>query len=476
MERKKKKKNPNKEIMRITYIFVGLFFLMLIYFAYFQVFEAKDAINNPRNRRQDIFAKHVVRGEILSSSGEVLATTITDEDGKETREYPYGNLFAHVVGIDGHGKYGLESLYNFDLLTSNAFTLEKVMNDFKGEKNIGDNIITTLDVNVQQAAYDALGEYDGAVVAIEPDTGKILAMVSKPDYNPNQIDSIWEELTAEDSTSSALVNRATQGIYTPGSTFKIFTLLEYIRENPDYSKFSYQCQGKNQTEDYSISCFDGTWHGEEDTVSAFANSCNGAFVAMGTSLNISKFQALTKEMLFDSGLPLKLPYNESHFALSSDSSRFEIAQTVIGQGKTVVTPIQMAMVAAAIENEGVLMEPYLITKIEDHNGNTIQRFKKKEYATLLSKSEAKLLKKYMKAVVTDGTGRKLQSDAYQAYGKTGTAETGDGDNAHSWFVGFATKGEKRIAIAFIMENMPPGSTWAVPATKTVFDAYFNAKS
>lgn len=204
---------------------------MMGYFAYFQFVKSEDFINSPYNKRQDLFARKVTRGEIISADGRILAETITDTDGTETRYYPYANMFAHVVGFSTNGKSGLESIANFNLLRSHTMTLEKVVNELQGEKNIGDNVVTTLNYDLQDTAYEALGKYDGAIVVMEPSTGKILAMVSKPDYDPNNIAEDWDELTAEDSESSVLLNRATQGLYPPG-----YLCLKFLRHWNMYMK------------------------------------------------------------------------------------------------------------------------------------------------------------------------------------------------------------------------------------------------
>lgn len=466
------RKKPNNEIMKVTFIFFGLFFVIMAYFFYFQVFESSDVINNPYNKRQDSFTQKVVRGIIYGSNKEILAQTVVDDEGNETRQYPYNNLFAQTVGISTHGKLGLESAFNFNLLTSNADITEKIMNEFKDEKNIGDNIITTLDVNLQQTAYDALGDNKGAVVVIEPETGKVLAMVSKPDFNPNQIDSIWDSLTA-DNTQSALVNRGTQGLYAPGSTFKIFTLLEYIRENPDYGNYSYTCTGSFSVDNHTIDCFNKTRHGKENLLESFADSCNSSFSNIGLSLDLSSYGKLCKSLLFNSELPLSIAYNQSSFALGTDASAFDITQTSIGQGKTLVSPVHMAMIASALANDGVLMSPYLVDHTENYTGDVVKEFKKEKYGTLFTTDETNILREYMRAVITQGTGKKLNSDLYTAYGKTGTAETGIEDSDHSWFVGYAENGEKKVAICVVMENMNPGTSWSVNASKSIFDYYFS---
>lgn len=170
---------------------------MIGYLVYFNVKLADDYANSPYNsKRQGTYQERVVKGEIRAADGEVLASTQKDGEGTEFRLYPYENVFAHVVGYSSAGISGLEQSMNSQLLTSHDNMLEQVENEFKNEKNMGDNIITTLDVKLQQAAYDALGDRKGAVVVIEPDTGKILAMVSKPDFNPNTLSADWEKSPA----------------------------------------------------------------------------------------------------------------------------------------------------------------------------------------------------------------------------------------------------------------------------------------
>lgn len=448
--------------------------LLMAYFVYFNVFVSEDVINSSYNARQDTFADRIVRGSILTSDGTVIAKTTVSDDGTETREYPYANVFAHVVGYASKGKSGIESLGNFSLLRSHAFFLEQMINEFKEEKNVGDNVVTTLDLEAQQVAYDALGSYDGAVVAIEPSTGKILAMVSKPDFDPNEIDSIWDSLVSDDSSNSVLLNRATQGLYPPGSTFKIVTTLEYLRENNDASKYTFDCQGSLTKDDVTINCYNGNVHGTEDLITSFAKSCNTSYANIGLGLNINKYRNLCDSLLFNQELPIDLPYKKSSFVLSKKSDTSEIMQTAIGQGKTQVTPLHMALITSAIANDGELMEPYLIDHTENYNGVSVKEYKPVSYGNLISEKESKQIQKYMDNVVANGTASALSGQSYEAGGKTGSAEFGNvKGQSHAWYVGYANKGDKEIAIAVIVEGAGAGSEYAVPIAKQVFDSYFN---
>lgn len=453
----------------MTYMFVGLFTLMIGYFVYFEAVLSPDVINNPYNARQEAFAERVVRGSILSSDGKVLAETTTSSDGTEKRSYPYANIFSHVVGYSTRGKTGIESLANFSLLTSSASVGEQIGNELKDEKNPGDNVVTTLDFELQEAAYQALGRNRGAVVVLEADTGRILAMVSKPDFDPGRINEDWESLTAAGDTQSALYNRASQGLYAPGSTFKIITLLEYMRENPDYENFSFQCNGSLTEGNYTIRCYNKTAHGQEDLKKAFAKSCNSAFASIGMSLDAARFNKTCDSLLFNKELPFDLTYSKSSFSIKDDASPAEDMMAAVGQGETLVSPLHMALLSASIANDGILMKPYLLDRMESHTGNVVKRYNPKQYGALMTPEEAEVLTEYMQEVVKSGTGKRLADLDFPVAGKTGTAEyTSDKSKSHAWFTGFSDTGDSDIAVCVLVEERGSGSEYAVPIAKELF--------
>ena len=470
------KTGRNREFAVITYLFLAIFLILIAYFIYFQVFRSEEVINSPYNARADLYAEHVVRGDIVSSDGEVLAETVVGSDGTESRNYPYGDMFAHAVGYVNNGKSGIESQANFRLLRSHSFFLVQIMNDIRDEKNQGDTVVSTLDYRIQKAAYDALGNQDGAVVVLEPSTGKILAMVSKPDFDPNTLEEQWDSIVS-DEDSSVLLNRATQGLYPPGSTFKIVTALEYIRENGVNNNFTFDCEGSVEADGQVIHCYNNSVHGQEDFKTAFAKSCNSAFATIGLDLNLKKYASLADDMLFNKNLPTSLTTNKSRFSLGTDASTGEIMQTAIGQGKTLVTPLHMAMIAGAVDNGGVVMKPYIIDRIENDGGIAIRNYKPSEYGSIISEKEAGILQELMEGVVSEGTASALSGQSYDAAGKTGSAEYDEQGHSHGWFVGYGSKDSyEDIAIAVIVEKGGSGSSSAVPVAKKVFDTYFNTKS
>lgn len=471
---KKSKPNPkaNRNILWFSYGIVILFLCMSVYFGYFIQVDSKDAINNPYNARIEKFAERTIRGKILADDGSVLAETNVSSDGTEIRVYPYDKLFAHVVGYSTVGKTGIESLADFYLLSSNINVMEKVMNQLADEKSIGDNVVTTLNVKLQTIASDALGGRRGTVIAMEPGTGKILAMVSKPAYNPNTLASQWDEMVNSDGKEAILLNRATQGLYPPGSTFKIVTALQYMREHSNtYNNYQFECNGIFEYENFKIQCYHKTAHGTENFSQAFANSCNGAFSSLGLELDLDGLKNLSEQLLFNKEQPLSFPYSTSTYEMKSDAEDWEICQTAIGQGSTLITPMHNLLITSAIANGGVLMKPYVIDHVENAGGDVIKKFMPSNYGELMNSNEAKALKELLVQVVTEGTGSALRTDQYQAAGKTGSAEFETGKETHAWFVGYAPAEDPKIAVCVLVEEGGSGGQTAAPIARKMFDAY-----
>ncbi|HEY9573932.1 MAG TPA: penicillin-binding transpeptidase domain-containing protein [Lachnospiraceae bacterium] len=472
---KKKNKKRNTEYTVVAYSFVLIFLSLILWMVYFNFYKSSEFINSPYNKRQNTFADRVIRGNIVSSDGKTLATTKVDEEGKEDREYPYGELFAHALGYTSNGKSGLEAEANFDLLTSHDFILTRIENEIKNKKNKGDNVITTLDSRLQEAAYGALNGYNGAAVVLEARSGKVLAMVSKPTFNPNTIEADWQSIISEEN-NSVLVNRATQGLYPPGSTFKIITTLAYLRKHGNLDGFSYECNGEIQPLDGNlIHCYNSIAHGEENLTQAFENSCNTAFSLIGSQLGAKQLERTAKEMLFNEKLPLNMAYKKSSFTLSQKDTQAITMLTSIGQGNTLVTPMHMAMLTSAIANGGVLMKPYLIDEVENTNGDRVRKEMPDAYKKIMTAEEAATLSSLMQGVVANGTASSLSNDNYSAAGKTGSAEyfVNGETRTHSWFVGFSNVENPDIAVAVIAEDGGTGSAVAVPAAKEIMDTYYS---
>ena len=466
--------NVNKEIFVVALFFTLLFTGFAAYFIHYVQFEKDEYIVSPYNRRQDVLEEKVIRGSILASGGEVLAVSYLNEEGEEQRSYPYEGLFAHAVGYADNGKSGLESSYNYYLLASHTNLRDQVVNDLQEKKNQGDSLVTTLDLSLQQTAREAIGSYKGAVIALEPSTGKVLAMVSRPGFDPNTIGEDWEELVSEENTDANLVNRATQGLYPPGSVFKILTALEFRREagQQGIDSFEYDCDGIFSDGTDSIACYNGAEHGWENFRSAFANSCNGAFCDIGLRLDKAAFRELCETCFFNESFDFSLATTSGSFALDGNSTSWQAMQTAIGQGETLVTPLQMAMITCGIANGGRVMKPTLVSRVESAEGALVKEFEPEAYRDIMTAGESAFLTDIMTSVVNNGTGSVLWTEDYQAACKTGTAqyETGN-DSAHSWIVAFAPAEEPKIVVAVVLEDIGSGSGAANYVAREVLDEY-----
>lgn len=433
----------------------------------------EELFNNSYNSRQRVLAAENRRGAVYSSDEKVLAQTVSGEAEEEIREYPFGEVFSHVVGYTQKGRTGIEELENYLLINTDVSEREKLDNELAGVKNPGNDVYTSLDTTLQQAAYDALGAYQGAIVVSEVKTGRILAMVSKPDFDPNRIGEDWERINA-DTESAALLNRVTQGLYPPGSTFKIVTALSYMQQYPEtWQNYTYQCNGFYQSGEERINCFHGSVHGAVNFSTAFAKSCNSAFADIGMRLDREDFQETIDGLLFNQELPVPLPYKQTTVQLFGENEEETIMQTAIGQGKTQISPMQLNMITAAIANGGMLMRPIVVDKVVNANGKVLKENAPEEYKRLMTDIEAQSLTKLMAGVVQDGTGRGLKEMSYTCAGKTGSAEFNEEkEDSHAWFTGFSPVEDPQIAVTVIVERIGSGGDYAVPLARRVFDAYW----
>ncbi len=468
----------NKETYRLAVIFGAIFASCALYMVYFVIVSANDTNiteNSYNLARVNAHSAKIVRGNIVSSDGAVLATTVTDEAGNERRTYNYNNLFSHVVGYTGSATSGIESLMNAKLLTSTKSIQEQIASDLNAEKYVGDTVNITIDSSMQYNAYMALGDQKGAVVVMDAETGDILVMVSKPDYNPNDIEAIWANIESYTNGESFLVNRATNGLYPPGSTFKIITTLAYMRAvGETFNDYTYDCTGSLTCGTTKVNCSDNNVHGLLTITQGLERSCNGTFANMAIGMENSDLIDTCQSLLFNSELPYSLGYKKSSFAITQESSAEERMLVGFGQGKTLVTPLHMCMIASAIANDGVLMTPRIVDSVVSATGTLVEKYDVTEYGTLMSKEEAAWLQEAMLSVVANGTANTIATDDYYSGGKTGSAQFGSSlENLHALYFGFAYKeGYHKLAVAVVVEEGGSGGRVAAPIAKAVFDYYF----
>lgn len=461
----------NRQVLVTAYFVSFLFVAMVIYIGYYVAVPGKKDINSSYNPRQDLFADRIIKGEIISSDDKVLARSFTSSGGKTKRVYPFGATFAHVVGYDTNGKAGLEKSANFYLYADHTNPLKGLILDLENKKSEGDNVYSTLDSAVQAAADAALGSRRGAVVAMDPKTGKILCMVSHPDFDPNEVQALWDSL--KDSEDSKLLNRAAQGLYPPGSTFKIITALEAIKEGKD-KDFTYDCTGSTTVNSVKIKCAGYEAHGRLDLTSAMALSCNCAFVTLAQDFSIKGFRSTAGDFYYNKNLPLDFDTSKSRFGLKASSGPSDLPQTAIGQGDTLVTPLLNCMMVSAVANEGEMMKPYLVDHLESSDGKMVKKFTPSVLGEPMTEKEAGEIAGMLRAAVVSGTASGLSGLEHKFAGKTGTAEhDDDSGEPHAWFVGYGPVEDPEIAVSVIVEDGGSGSRTAVPVASQVFSAFFD---
>lgn len=474
-EEKKSKKEKTQlkysgqqiRMVAICTMILLLLCMMTAYFLTVTVREAKLAYPNEYNRRIAATEESMLKGKILAADGTILARSIRGEDGMLYRLYPHGEVAAFVTGQMMAGRNGLEKTYWLEMYSIELPVLKKVQREASGELLEGNSIVTTVDMSLQKTAYDALSGYAGAIGVVEVKTGKILAMVSSPSYDPNELSVQWEELNAR--TDAPFLNRLTNGLYPPGSTFKLVTTMAYLRQH-EASEFTYICTGSDRFRNITVHCNNEKAHGEQTLKEAFANSCNTAYAYLGEQISDEDFMAVAQELGFGTVWTETLAYTESSFSMTEELADVARVHASFGQGETLMTPFHKLLLASAIANEGVLQLPYLVEQVVSCDGDVVKQYASAAEKTLMTPELAEILTEYMVAASAD----KMQEFAERGItvaGKTGSAESAEG--THSWYLCFAPAEEPQIAIVVLMEGAGSGSRYAVPAAKQLLNAYFS---
>ncbi len=478
---------------KIFWLYALLFVILVVYLLKISIYDSNSFVANTFNPRLSQGQEGIKRGSILDINGDIIAESVLNSDGTYDRVYHNSEAYSHVVGYMVKGKAGVESKYNFRL-EDVSFELFQRIGGLFGNEIEGNNVVLTIDNRLQEIAYDNLQGYKGSIVAMEPSTGKILAMVSNPAFDSNTVEQNWEELNSDDE-NSPLLNRASQGLYPPGSTFKIITAAAGYEYNEDAADITLNCTGQEQFGYSIMHCFDGNAHGNEDISEAFAQSCNVFFATMGEMIGGDVLNKTALDFGFNADINFPLEYSKSSFEADDSSSESEIVETSIGQGKTLVTPLFMAMVTSAVANNGLMMNPYIVDHSETPWGGVRNKTIPSAYKQAISSDTAYAIKDLMLGVVDHGTATAAQfsvsgkvensvssdsavsdgavarySGPITVAGKTGTAENNGED--HSWFVAFAPAEDPQIAVAVIYENLGRSSKGrAVYAARDIMKEY-----
>ncbi len=459
-----------KNVNRVFIVFLALYLCMFSYLTNFVFYKSQRFSSSSYNPRTSVVQNEYVRGDIYDRNGEKLAYTDINDDGTFERKYPYGRIFAHTVGAVGNGKTGLELSYNFVLQNPSNELFQMMKSLLFGDYIYGDSIVTTLDEGLQEFCYEQLDGKKGSIIVSDAKTGEILSMVSYDNFSPRTYTEDFERLSS-DEENTPLLNRATQGLYPPASTFKILSALDIIENIDDYEDYIFRCTGSYTINGETISCNNGEVHGEVDLGSAFAESCNSYFASLIESMGVKELDEIADRMLFNKKIKFDLPVSRSVYTLNEDSGTAEVLQSAIGQGNTLITPLHLNMIGQAVANDGVMKNPYMVSEVIDKNGKSVKKFKDKDLATVMTAEEAYVIQHLMEEVVVEGTAKTAQPYNTTLAGKTGTAEV-DGEISHGLFVGYAPIDEPEIVITVVLEHSG-GSGATLPIVKNIVEYYFN---
>ncbi len=448
-------------IRKVAFCLLSLLVILFVYLSYIQVVESSFLASHPLNRRNTEGARQIEHGMILDRNGEKLAYSEKTGDVFK-RNYPYAGITANVVGYDSlkYGKAGIESTYNSYLTGMNNELRHLGGISHLWSNQTGSHVVLTLDAKLQEAAYQALGDRRGAIVVMVPRTGAILAMVSKPSFNPNVLEQKWESISTGEN--SPLLNRAVQGLYPPGSIIKVMMADAALTEKVTNLNQTIHCEGALKVPpDYVLAESNHKAHGDVTLQEALATSCNVTFGTLALKLGGKNMAKTFDRFGFNGPLVPELQEAKSHLPDFTSLGNGDLAQTGIGQGSLLVTPLRMAMLASTFANKGIMMKPYIVDKITDSDGNTVKAFTPEEWLTPTSSQLAATISKMMVSVVEEGTGSGAALSGIQVAGKTGTAENPHGDS-HAWFIGFAPADKPEVVIAIIIENAGSGGSNAAP--------------
>ena len=434
----------NKRIIISLIIFLTAFFGIIVYLTYFQLFLAKDIKNNPYNRRNRVDEENVIRGNIYDRNGVVLAETKVKGEEK-TRIYPFGQRYSHVIGYTSkkYGKQGLESTFN-DVLTGTDKDdyfkdIRKIFNDRAGK-----SLVLSIDNDLEGLIEKNFAKDKGAVIVMDNRTGEILAMHSNPGFNPSTIDQNWDDFV--NSNNGELLNRAAQGLYQPGSTFKLVSAMAILKSKQD---LNYTDTGKETVDSYIFKNSGGKKYGKIDLNTAMSNSINTYFINKIMNMDKDKFFDTIEEFYIDKDFDFDLVFAKSKF--NRDAGKTEIASDAIGQGSILVSPLNMIMMTSAIAKEGVMIKPYIVKMVKDNKGTLLESTKSEIYKTISNKEDADKVKEAMIETAKRGTASSLQRKGFTIGAKTGTAELGKG-KYNAWLVSFIQSDKLDYSICVVSED------------------------
>lgn len=458
----------NNRIIKILILLSVMFFSLICYLTYIQVFQREMLVESPYNKRQWDSEIGTKRGNIIDCNGIILAET---QDS--VRVYPYKGMYAHIIGYNSrtYGRINLENTYNDELLSKSE------LSDIIGTsgRKFGHDLMLTIDHSIQEYAYNLMGKNNGSVVAINPKTGAVITMISKPDFDPNDEQLIvkWNDLINDEN--SPFLARATSGLYAPGSTFKLLTTVSAIENKLEDEVFEDKGTveiGGNVFENQKTRAY-----GKIDITRGFAVSSNVVFCTLGAELGGDKLLSVAERFGFNKGIDFDIDVKKSIFPKNISDDAKEAALG-IGQGDILSTPMQMAMVTCGIANDGIIMKPYLVGSVLNQYGDIIKETKQQVLYRSVDSLVSNKVKDMMVETVKTGTGTNASIWGIDVAGKTGTAENEQmffsENKEHTWFVGFAPADDPEIAVVVMMEySGGSGGGNCAPIARKIMQKYLN---
>jgi peptidoglycan glycosyltransferase len=486
----------NRQIVKLFGFIVALFAILIGFTSYWSVFDAKALKDKDANKRPLLEQQQIRRGRILAADGTVIARSVAKGRGNElryVRRYPQGTLFGHPIGYSfvQQGDSEFEQFHN-DQLVGNESEFGSILDQLRGKSQEGNDIVTNIDPEAQRVALSGLEAAGfGAVVALEPSSGRVLAMASNAPYEPNRVpfphylDSLFAN-----QLEAPLLNRATQSRYPPGSTFKVVTAAAGLDSGTITPDTVITAPGSIEDEGLPLeNDFNAAYTGPLD--GALTNSVNTWFAQVGARVGEDTLFEYMERFGFNSKPPIDLPSEEllasglvdleNGGKLLTANDPIDIERVAIGQERLLVTPLQDAMVAAAVANKGHEMKPQIWNKVIDPDGRVVESMDPSEFSQPISEKTAEELTTAMEGVVSEGTGTNAEIPGVPVAGKTGTAETpgneacgGGSEENQAWFIGFAPADEPKVAIAVSVECTPEfGNDVAAPIFREVAETVLN---
>ena len=471
----------NPQIVKLFGVVLVLYALLFAFTSYWSIFDSEGLEANVANKRPLLEEQRIERGEILAADGSVIArSNPRGRGGNRTfvRTYPQGRLFGNPIGYSfvERGRVGFELSHNDELVGEKTEFLS-ILDTLRGQTQEGSDVQSSLDPEAQATAIEALGGQKGSVVAIVPSTGEVRVMASIPEYDPNEVASSEGFQALNQDPDAPLFNRATQAGYQPGSTMKVVTATAALDSGEFEPDSVLNADSPKEISGVPLANAGGQSFGDIDMETALTNSVNTYWAQVGEDLGTDTMYEYMDRFGFNQEPPLDYPSfqlaTSGEFAdgrlLDAGSDQIDVGRMAIGQDKLNVTPLQMAMVVAAVANGGELMEPRLWSKVIDTDGRE-DKLDPERMSRVMSEDTAETLTGMMEDVVNEGTGGAAALAEVQVAGKTGTAEiTLDGVN-QAWFIGFAPSEDPRIAIAATVERTSgQGGTVAAPIAQQVLE-------